>query len=129
MPSSRESSQPRDQSSLSPALAGGFFTTSAHLGSQQAPCAAVPPMSPNKWACDPQTAAELREREVVGFKLSSELPDKQREHLWLFANFPLFCNETVILFIYFLAAPHCMQDLSSPTRDQTYAPCSGSMKS
>ena len=28
-------------------------------------------------------------------------------------------------FTFFLAMPHSMQDLSSPTRDQTHAPCSG----
>ena len=38
-------------------------------------------------------------------------------------------SETSLLkffFFYFLAAPHGMQDLSSPTRDRTHAPCSGS---
>ena len=33
-------------------------------------------------------------------------------------------------FIYlFLATPHDMWDLSSPARDQTHAPCNGSMES
>ena len=32
----------------------------------------------------------------------------------------------IILFYFILATPRGMQDLSSPTRDQTHAPCSGS---
>ena len=35
----------------------------------------------------------------------------------------------IYLFIYFFAAPFGMQDLSSPTKDQTHAPCIGSMES
>ena len=35
----------------------------------------------------------------------------------------------IYLFIYFLALPHSMLDLSSPTRDRTLAPCSGSTES
>ena len=35
----------------------------------------------------------------------------------------------LFLFIYFLAVPRGMQDLSSPTRDQTRAPCIGSTES
>ena len=34
-----------------------------------------------------------------------------------------------IILIFFLAAPHGMWDLSSPTRDRTCALCSGSMES
>ena len=34
-----------------------------------------------------------------------------------------------ILFFFFFAVPQSMQDLSSPTRDQTRAPCSGSSES
>ena len=30
---------------------------------------------------------------------------------------------------FFLAVPHGLRDLSSPTKDQTQAPCSGSMES
>ena len=37
---------------------------------------------------------------MVEFKLSKELPNKQCDRLWLFANFPLFNSETFILFIY-----------------------------
>ena len=32
-------------------------------------------------------------------------------------------------FVFFLAMLHGMQDLSSPTRDQTHAPCIGSTES
>ena len=32
----------------------------------------------------------------------------------------------MVLVSSFLTVPQCMRDLSSPTRDQTHAPCSGS---
>ena len=35
---------------------------------------------------------------------------------------------TFYLFFYFLAAPQCMPDLSSPNRDRTCTPCSGSLE-
>ena len=35
----------------------------------------------------------------------------------------------ICAYFFFLAMPHGMWDLSSPTRDRTCAPCSGSMKS
>ena len=46
--------------------------------------------------------------------------------VFLFVSVGLF---VCFVFWVFLAAPHGMQDLSSPIRDRTCAPCSGSMES
>ena len=42
------------------------------------------------------------------------------------------CPRTTYIYIYFLGGAHTargMRDLSSPTRDRTQAPCSGSVES
>ena len=41
----------------------------------------------------------------------------------------MYTNIYIYIFFFFLAAPHSMQDLSSPTKDQTSTPCSGSAES
>ena len=55
-----------------------------------------------------------------------QLLEDNREHIIV------LCSTVILfyLFIYFGGAMlHSMWDLSSPTRDQTRAPCSGSMES
>ena len=44
-------------------------------------------------------------------------------------NVGLICDNFFCLFFNFLAVPHGMRGLSSLTRDQTRAPCSGSVES
>ena len=44
---------------------------------------------------------------------------------FFFFNF-FFPYAFVFLFLIFMVVPHSMWDISSPTRDQTYAPCIGS---
>ena len=53
------------------------------------------------------------------------LKDTMTEHSFLF--FLIF--KYFKIYIYFLAALQGLRDLSSPTRDRTHAPCSGSAES
>ena len=46
-----------------------------------------------------------------------------------FSIMPYFLLKDDFFFFLFLATPHSTRDLSSPTRDQTHAPCSRSWES
>ena len=61
----------------------------------------------------------------IGVSASTSVLPMNTQH-WFPLGFVLFKK---FCFIYFLAMPHGMQDLSSPTRGGTHIPCSGRAES
>ena len=110
---SRGPSWPKDQTRVleSPALAGGFFTTSATWEAQSCYfCCSVPQSCPT--LCNPMDCS------TPGFLVLHHLPGIAIE----VSNF-----NSVFVFVFFW--PQGMWDVSSCTRDRTHTSCIGSTES
>ena len=58
----------------------------------------------------------------LGIELDQQhIDNPEKTHV----NVEICSIRKMVILLFFLAMPHSMQDLSSPTRDQTHAPCSG----
>ena len=58
----------------------------------------------------------------LGIELDQQhIDNPEKTHV----NVEICSVRKMVILLFFLAMPHSMQDLSSPTRDQTHAPCSG----
>ena len=70
---------------------------------------------------------------LLGSILDAGEYSSQRFFLGQFRTYPCWWNQCCVFLVcfwgVFLATPHGMWDLSSPTRDQTCAPCIGSAES